>query len=553
MRQYLQKDKWLLLGSVLLGGITAALSAFISILLQKIMDAAISSDLNSFWNLFWYTLIYLAVLGAMGFLESYCGKRLLRNVSLHLRHRIFHGVMEKSPVDFYGHNTADYLSVLVNDVKLVEENYLIPLLLCSQMAVLFLTTLGILFYLSPIVALILLLFLVLMFIIPALFGKVLQKRQDAYSDALAEYTAKVKDYLNGYEIIRSFSIPSYIFRKYTTINQKTADKKFASDKLLALNECLSDLLSSLSVIVVVFVSAYFVLKGSMSMGTLLALIQLSGTFVTPVVLLMQNLPKITGIKPVVEHFNSFSIPDSKKDVVPPNQPTVSLPESGRFLQALCCKELSFSYEDNLNVLEKLNLTIEAGKKYALLGGNGGGKSTLVRLLTGYTPDYRGQITLDDQEIRNLPLNYLNNMISVIHQNIFLFDTDIYENICLGREYTDQELQQALELSGTAQFLPQLEHGLHTPVGENGRLLSGGQRQRIAVARALIRKTPILILDEGTSAVDVQNAFDIEKNLLSIETLTLITITHHQNQELVSYYDSILNLKNGQITELSPAR
>lgn len=553
MRQYLQKDKWLLLGSVLLGGITAALSAFISILLQKIMDAAISSDLNSFWNLFWYTLIYLAVLGAMGFLESYCGKRLLRNVSLHLRHRIFNGVMEKSPVDFYGHNTADYLSVLVNDVKLVEENYLIPLLLCSQMAVLFLTTLGILFYLSPIVALILLLFLVLMFIIPALFGKVLQKRQDAYSDALAEYTAKVKDYLNGYEIIRSFSIPSYIFRKYTTINQKTADKKFASDKLLALNECLSDLLSSLSVIVVVFVSAYFVLKGSMSMGTLLALIQLSGTFVTPVVLLMQNLPKITGIKPVVEHFNSFSIPDSKKDVAPPNQPTVSLPESGRFLQALCCKELSFSYEDNLNVLEKLNLTIEAGKKYALLGGNGGGKSTLVRLLTGYTPDYRGQITLDDQEIRNLPLNYLNNMISVIHQNIFLFDTDIYENICLGREYTDQELQQALELSGTAQFLPQLEHGLHTPVGENGRLLSGGQRQRIAVARALIRKTPILILDEGTSAVDVQNAFDIEKNLLSIETLTLITITHHQNQELVSYYDSILNLKNGQITELSPAR
>lgn len=550
MKQYLRKDKWLILASVLLGGITAVLSAFLSILLQKIIDTAITKDLNGFWNLFLYALIYLAVLGTIGLLEAYCGKRLLRNVSLHLRHRIFHGVMEKPPADFFGHNTADYLSILVNDVKLVEENYLIPLLLCSQMAILFLTTLGILFYLSPIVSVILFLFLILMFLIPALFGKALQKRQNAYSDALTEYTSKVKDYLNGFEIIRGFSIPSYIFRKYAAINEKTADKKFASDKLLALNECLSDLLSSLSVIVVVFVSAYFVLKGSMSMGTLLALIQLSGTFVTPVVLLMQNLPKITGIKPVVEHFNSISMPNLETEA---NHNQDSLPENLGFHQALRCKELSFSYEDHVQVLENLNLTMEAGKKYALLGENGGGKSTLVRLLTGYTADYKGEITLDHQEIRNIPLDYLNSMISVIHQNIFLFDTDIYENICLGRTYTDQELQQALEVSGTAQFLPQLEQGLHTPVGENGRLLSGGQRQRIAVARALIRKTPILILDEGTSAVDAQNAFDIERNLLSIEKLTLITITHHQNQELISHYDSILNLEKGQITELPSTR
>ncbi len=552
MKLYTKKDRILLCGAMILGGVNAALSAFISILLQQIIDVASHKDMEGFTRLFFIMVIYLAALGIMGFLEAYCGKVLLRNVSRHLRDGIFLGVMKRSPASYFFRNSADYLSALVNDVKMIEENYLIPLLLCSQMVVLFLTTLGILFYLSPIVTIVLLVFLVLMFLIPVLLGRRLQEKQDAYSEKLADFTAAIKDYLSGYEVIRSYSVFPYIYKKFFRINKETASRKFSADTLLAVNECFSDILSSLSIVVIVFLAAYLMMSGSITMGTVLALIQLSGTFVTPVVIMMQNVPKISGIKPVLEHLLTLKQMGDEEEgtekemkierVFSDNKPAV-------FKDSLVCQDVTFGYEQDNPVLRQLNMRIEAGKKYALQGDSGCGKSTLIKLLTGYSGDFKGIISYDGQSIKNMSQSRLNRLVSVVHQNIFLFDTDILENICLGENYTEDAILRAIDESGVAEFLPALEDGLHTKVGENGKNLSGGQKQRIAVARALIRRTPVIIIDEGTSAVDIQTAYEIEQRLLEQKALTVICITHHMNDSLRPCYNEIFHMEDGRLRGL----
>lgn len=537
MTLYKPKDRLLLGGTILLGGLSSLLAAFVSIFLQRVIDVAVAGEIREFYRVLGGMAAFLLAFGVISFSEALLGKILLRNVTRYLRDRVFKGVMKQKPKEYTAQNTADYLSALVNDVKLVEDNYLVPLLLCFQMAVLFLATLGILLYLSPLVTFILLLFLVLLFAVPALMGKKLQERQDAYSTQLSSFTAAAKDFLNGYEVIRGYSALHCIFGRFHKVNKDTADKKFAADRLMAVNESFSDIFSSLTVIVIVFVAAWQMMQGKVSMGTLLALIQLSGTFVTPVVILMQNIPKIQGIKPVMEHLAELM------DIARNEEEDSSSREYGSqgLRNAIRCTNLTFSYTDDQKVLEHEDFLFEAGKKYAVVGQSGCGKSTLIKLLTGYFRDFQGQIEIDGHSLKEMPQEEINRRIAVIHQNVFLFDTDIRDNICLGRQYSDEEIHKAMMESGMEDFLAGMEGGIDSKVGENGQLLSGGQRQRIAVARALIRRTPVLILDEGTSAIDRETAFEIEKRLLERRELTVITITHHMDERLEGEYDGILRL------------
>ena len=248
------KDRGLLALAAGLGIINAAGSAFVSIGLQKILDIAVAGDLEGFWRLLVIILIYVGVLCMLSFVEVLCGKLLLRNVTESLRNRIFRGILKKRPEAYYKNSTAAYLSSIINDVKLVEEQYLGPLLLCCQMAALFATTLGILCYLSFIVTAILAGFLLLMFLIPAFLGKALQQRQEAYSEKLAAFTSAAKDFLGGFEVLRSFSVSKHITRNFQRDNRAAAEAKFHADRLIAVNESLAEMLSVISTVVVVFVS-----------------------------------------------------------------------------------------------------------------------------------------------------------------------------------------------------------------------------------------------------------------------------------------------------------
>ncbi|EDU38449.1 ABC transporter permease [Clostridium sporogenes] len=539
MRECIKRNKLLLLLTIIFSIISSAAMVGLSLFIQTTIDYVTIGNMDGFKRILIYSVGYGILIGLLYFVYDILSKMFIRNLLKMLRNKVFFGILRRNYKDFNSKNTADYISVLTNDMKLIEENYVVPLLLILQYSVMFGVTVILLLYLSPLVTLGIFISMLLIFIVPSIFGKTLENKQLELSNRLSFFTSKLKDIFLGYDVIRSYNLRDNITKEFQEENNNLSNAKFTADKIFVINESLSQILGLGTQFVAIFLSAYLVIKGDLTMGMLIAIVQLSATFVQPVIMIMSNVPKLNSVKPIIKRIDDFSNYEDT-DFVGKDKPY--------FNNNLEISNLYFNYGAGRPAVDNISLKIDRNKKYAVVGGSGCGKSTLIKLMLGYYSDFSGDIKFDGNSIKNLDIEQLNKMISIIHQNVYMFDKTIKDNICLYKEFSKEQINNVLNLSGANKFIEETTNGLNYLVGENGNNLSGGQRQRIAIARALIQQTPILVLDEGTSAIDMQTAYDIESKLLSIENLTLITITHKMSEQLLSLYDEIIYMENGQIVE-----
>ena len=418
MKRYWKKNKVFLAASLAFGLLASVLTTGVSIVLQKVIDAAAEKQMEIFRNLFIFTIVYMLALCTVNFLSSLSARYLTKRMIRQYRQDIFEGIMSRRPAWFHEENTADYLSALT---------------------------------------------FLLMFLIPAVIGKTLEKRQDLVSRQMSVFTEKIKDIFSGYDVLKSYNRIEAANNRFSSENETEAGIGFRAAKLFALNEGLSDTLSVLSTIMVIFAAAYLVLMGRISMGTLLALVQLSSTFMAPVILLLQNVPKIRSMKSVIVRLNGYTQGDSEAE-----ERRKLLQGSPSFEHDIELRKVSFSYKKDRPVLCGAAMRFEKGKKYAIMGPSGCGKSTLLKLMTGYYENYDGKILYDGIELRALDGDQIAGLVSVIHQNVYLFNGTIRENILLDEEFSEGELSEAVEKSGVSLFSDEKEEGLDTRVGENGR-------------------------------------------------------------------------------------
>jgi len=538
MKKYLLKSKWWALGYIVFSLAVSGMSVYLSIIIRDIVDTAIGLDLDGFWGLITTSAIFFVAFGVIYYLAETTYAMYVARMIRHVREDVFAGIIRQDMSDFEAVNSADYISALTNDTKLLEENYLLPLASVIQMGMMLIIAVGFMFYLSWIVSVSLLVTLILLVGVQTLFGAPIKKRQTRQSETLSVFTVKLKDIFSGFEVIKSYQMHNRARENFNQGNNDAVKANFSMYHMSSILGAVSSVVGLFLQVGVVFFSAYLIIGGQLSPGSMVGLLIVAGQITGPVQALGAMIPMISGSKEIRDRLEDFAN----------RQSSIGGTMEAKFSTDIRVDNLAFTYPDaETPALNGIDVYLEKNKKYVLVRKSGCGKTTLAKALMGHLTGYSGEVMYDGVNLSEFSRESFDTIPTIVHQNVYMFDEDIEKNISLHKPYTTDELRQAVDASGVSLFLSE-ERTLQTDVGENGANLSGGQRQRIAVARALIQNKPLLILDEGTSAVDMQTGADIEHRLLAREELTLVTITHSLDAAMLRQYDAIIYMEAGHIID-----
>lgn len=539
LRHYLWKYKGLVVLNIIAIIIAAIFTVGMAFILQNIIDSTSAMDEVALFKAIGIGAIYMLLQMITTIVRRVLGAKFIQKTLVALKEDVFVHLLNKNIKGFNQENSATYISILSNDMKMLEDAYFYNMLMIFYQAVSFVIATVSMIYISPSITICVALVTILPISIPVLFGKKLSTSRNKYSEKLEGFTTKVKDYFNGFEVIKSFHIEEKTLETYRETNKGVEKTKFRMNTLMALVDSLGMVCGSMIFIVTIGMGSYFVIKGQMTMGLMIAAIQLMNHIVGPVTMIGEYMSQLKSVKGIEDKLMKIMESGIEED---------QGIEKVEYTENIVFENVHFGYEEERSILNGINLSLEKGKKYAIVGGSGSGKSTILRLLMRYYENFEGTIRIDGIENRDIKISSLYNLLSVIHQDVFMFDDTIENNIMLYQNYSEEEIEKAIELSGLRPLIESHKEGKKATVGEDGNRLSGGEKQRIAIARALIKGTPIMVLDEATSSLDNETAYNIEQAILGIKDLTSLVVTHKLNAEILKGYDAIIVLKNGVVVE-----
>ena len=475
---------------------------------------------------------------AVFLLEYISMPRYIERAMLQYKNFAFRKLTEKGISSFRDESTATYLSALTNDSTSIETDYLGQQMALISKVFTFAGALVMMLWYSPLLTAIAAGVTILPLIASLLTGSRIEAAERRVSDRNRSFTAALSDCLAGFSVIKSFKAEKEIFKLFAENNRALEGEKFSKRRIKTIVGMIGTVTGIIAQLGVFLIGSYFALSGyGLTPGVVIIFVNLMNFMISPIA----ELPGLLASRKAAR-----GLIDKLATALESNPVSEGTSELTHLARGIRLENVSFGYDDSKEVLHGISAFFDAGKAYAVVGASGSGKSTMLNLLTAAAGNYRGNILIDDTELGSIASESLYELISVIQQNVFIFNASIRDNVTMFRSFPEQEIEDAISHAHLNALIA--ERGDGYLCGENGKGLSGGEKQRISIARSLLKKSSVLLADEATASLDAQTAHQVASDILDLDGITRIVVTHGLEESLLRRYDGIVVLKDGRIEE-----
>jgi ABC-type multidrug transport system fused ATPase/permease subunit len=523
-----------LIMALVVTGINAFLDGLVNIRIMELLDLAINGQMEVLRNKVPQILIMAALLVPMGILVGIVSSYYRRKANTALKKYYMQKVFAKNIAEFQKENNAKYLSSITNDLNTLDTSLITGIYSIFENVMTFAVGIWLLSSVDARMLIFAFVLIAINIVISILTSKPTNKANKERSDMFDGYTSYIKEILSAFHIIKNYNLQKRVTDDYYKKSEEIQQKGFSIERMLSFIISFSHLFTGGSMFSVILVVGYLAVSGKVTTGGLLLAITGIQKMTWPLFGIGESLPKVFTSKDLIRKIEK-TLENSDTYLE-----TVDLPE---FKEEIQFNDVEFSYDDSEQIiLSDINFKVKKNGKYLVVGPSGGGKSTLLKLFRKYFNPSKGIITIDGQNLKDIKRDHYYKLIGNIEQQVFIFEDSVRNNLTLYKEYTEEELTEAVRASGLTDFVKQLPNGLDTIIYDNGKNISGGERSRLVIARALLSKAGILLMDEAFASLDMERAREIEKTILSLKDMTVINVSHIIFNDTKELYDRVLTVK-----------